>query len=841
MSRYEIKLFGGLEVLRDGEPITHFRTQRAKAIVAYLALFPRQHLRETVCDAIWPDATIDEARSRLRQELSVLRKTLELPGSEGEFLVADRLTLALKPGTFTTDVAAFERALRAGDWHRAGELVTGPLLRDCYDEWALTERNRLDLLIEEVRARQAALPPRSLSERAPISPLPIPLSRFFGRERELRWIRDAVAEGTRLITLTGPGGSGKTSLGVEAARLLTQHTTVFVATSDLDSATDLSERIAQASGALRTPLKDPMELAVEALTGLEHPLLMLDGVEHLLGEGGAETVRTLLVRVPTLSCLITSRRPLELTGEREFPVMPLDVPEVGLGPERLQLYAAVRLFVDRVQAKRPEFALTERNADAVGEICRRLEGLPLGLELAAARCRDLPLETFLERYAQNLVAIEARDRDVAPRHRTLRAAIASSYYDLTPEEQAFFARLSVFCGGWTLAAAEAISLEPSVALDHLTLLRDRSLIVVAEGESEPRWRMLELLRAYATEQVPREQTAALLERHARFFQANAAQYGADPHEAANLRAAIQNALDVLENNELALDLCVRLRDFWMLRGHLREGLAFLDRALSSTTGANALRAEGFRLAGILSRRAGDMEQARQWQETALGLFTEVGDQTGVASVRNTLAVLARVTGNLPEALRQHEEALALRRQIGDSAGIGASLNNLGVVYRAMGECDRSRAHLQESLGFYEPGSVGAGIVQINLGWTALLVHDLVEARREFTVGFGIAQQSHVSAWYPELFEGLGQLTALEGNRERAARLWGAAERERERQGAPLSPEDRREQDERVLPVRAVLGEVAYAKAAQIGRERALEANLAEAQEVCCADVALMLR
>ena len=813
--------------------------------MAYLALFPRQHLRETVCDAIWPDATIDDARSRLRQELSVLRKTLELPGQEGAFLVADRLTLALKPGTFTTDVATFERAVRAGEWARAAELAAGPLLRDCYDEWALVERNRLDLLIEEVRTRLSALPAPVPPERAPITALPNPLTRFFGRERELRWINDALSEGARLVTLTGPGGSGKTSLAVEAARQRTGQTVIFVATAELDEAHRLPERVASAAGALPAGHREPLDLAVEALLARERPLVLLDGVEHLLGEGGAETVRVLLQRVPQLACLVTSRRPLELTGEREFPVMPLDVPELGLGPERLLLYASVRLFVDRVQAKRPEFALTERNADAVGEICRRLEGLPLGLELAAARCRDLPLETFLERYAQNLVAIEARDRDVAPRHRTLRAAIASSYLDLTQQEQAFFAQLSAFCGGWTLDAAEAVCGEPEAALDRLALLRDRSLIVVAEGGSEPRWRMLELLRAYATEQVPADEALALRERHARYFHAQAAKAGANVQEAANLRTAVQNALDVLELPELALDLCVRLRDFWMLRGHLREGLAFLDRALSNTTGAIPLRAEGFRLAGILSRRAGDMEQARQWQETALRLFTEIGDESGVASVRNTLAVLARVTGNLPEALRQHEEALAVRRRIGDTAGVGASLNNLGVVFRALGDAERSRAHLNESLAFYEPGSVGAGIVLINLGWTALLSFEdavaLEAAREHFRVGFEIAQQYQVLAWYPELFEGLGQLAALEGNQEQAARLWGAAEVEREKQGAPLSPEDRREQEARVVPVQRRLGDAAYVQAARVGRERPLEDNLAEVQSVCCGDVALMLR
>lgn len=835
MSRYEIKLFGGLQVLRDGEPITHFRTQRARAIVAYLALFPKQHTREQLCDAIWPDALLDEGRSRLRQELSVLRKTLEPPGQEGTFLVADRLTLGLHPGTFTTDVAAFERALKAKEWQRALALASGPLLEGIWDEWALQERGRLELLVEEARSR-CTEPDLSLTPSLPQLTLPLPLTRFFGRDRERAWLVEALREGTRLISLTGPGGSGKSRLGIETARQLQQEgrSPVFVACGELESLPRLTEAIVAAAGMQRQALVELTEQAVEALSALSHPVLVLDGVEHLLSQGAPELIRALLMRVPPLACLVTSRQPLDLAGEREFPVMPLSVPEPGLNAERMYLYASVRMFLDRVQAKRPEFALTERNAEAIGEICRRLEGLPLGLELAAGRCRELSPEAFLERYAERLHEIEARDRDIPLRHRSLRALMEESYRELSVPEQRLFAQLSVFSGGWTLAAAEAICRESQNddTLEALTTLRDRSLVFVEERGTTQRWRMLELLRAFATELLPESDRNALLRRHALYFKENAKVALTDSAETENLRSAIKAAFSPLEEPELALALCIELNSFWTYYGHLREGLAFLERALAATEGASALRAAGFRIAGILSRRAGDMEQARQWQQTALALYTQIGDEAGVASVHNTLAVLARVTGDLPEALRQHQEALALRRRIGDTAGIGASLNNLGVVYRVQGEFTRALETLRECLTHYEPLSVGAGVVHINLGWVGLHSGDRTLAVQELRSGLQIACDNDLASWYPELWEALGELAIQNGAPADAARLWGAAARERKKQSLPLAPEDQREHDLQKKQLEQQLGAATFTCLMEEGWSLPLETTQALAWSTC---------
>ena len=827
MALYEIKLFGGFQVLYQGEPIVHFRTQRAKAIIAYLALFPRQHPRELLCDVIWPAALLDQGRSRLRQELAVLRKTLEPPGHDGELLHADRLTLGLRPGAFTTDVAAFERAIKAKDWTGALAWAQGPLLEGFWDEWALQERGRLELLREEAQRQLGEQVAPSILSTPPLVALPTPLTRFFGRDRECRWLASALGEGARLISLTGPGGSGKTRLAIEAARLLAEearHSPIYIACGELESVSHLAEAIVVAAGIPRAPLRDPLELAIEALSGLTQPLLVLDGIEHLVPKGGAPLVGTLLTQVKQLTCLVTSRQPLDLSGEREFPVMPLSVPEPGLPPERMYLYASVRLFLDRVQAKRPDFALNKRNADSIGEICRRLEGLPLGLELAAGRCRELTPEAFLERYAQRLHEIEARERDIPARHRSLRALIDSSYRDLTQAQQQVFARLSVFCGGWTLAAAEEICREEgSDVLEVLARLRDHSLVFVEERGASQRWRMLELLRTFATEHLVGSERADFLRRHARYFQVHAETTLTDSAETENLRAAVHVSLEELNDPTLALELCVALQNFWLHHGHLREGLAFLERALEATEGASSLRAEGFRLAGILARRAGDIAQAHQWQAVALQLYLLAGDEAGVAAVHNNLAILARVSGDLEEALRQHLEALALRRRLGDTKGIGMSLNNLAVTYRALGRGKESRECLKEAQGFYEPGSVGIGVLHMNLGWVGLLCRELPVARSEFSTTLAIALNHELTAWFPELWEGLGEVAVESGDTESGVLLWGAAAQARQRLGAPLAPQDQSDHDTRQETARKRLGKERFDTLLAEGRALTTEA------------------
>ena len=339
------------------------------------------------------------------------------------------------------------------------------------------------------------------------------------------------------------------------------------------------------------------------------------------------------------------------------------------------------------------------------------------------------------------------------------------------------------------------------------------------------------MRTFATEHLVGTERSDFLRRHARYFQAHAETTLTDSAETENLRAAVLVSLEELNDPTLALELCVGLQNFWLHHGHLREGLAFLERALEATEGASSLRAEGFRLAGILARRAGDMPQARRWQAVALQLYVLAGDEAGVAAVHNNLAILARVSGDLEEALRQHLEALALRRRLADTKGIGMSLNNLAVTYRALGQGKESRACLIEAQSLYEPGSIGIGVLHMNLGWVGLLCNELSVARGEFATTLTIALDHELTAWFPELWEGLGEVAVESGEPECGVQLWGAAAQARQRLGAPLAPQDQREHDMRQDVAQKRLGEERFYQLLAEGRALSSETVQALAKRI----------
>jgi predicted ATPase/DNA-binding SARP family transcriptional activator len=342
---------------------------------------------------------------------------------------------------------------------------------------------------------------------APQALLPVQLTCFFGREEEITRLVELLASPvTRLVTLTGPGGSGKTRLAIAVAGRLQElfgEAVAFVPLADLSEAREIPDTIADTLGLSHAPDREPLGQVVEHMR--DQPwLLVLDNYEHLVEEG-ALLVRTLLERIPTLTCLATSRQSLGLAGEQEFALLPLPTPRRSDSLEQLREHASVQLFVDRARAAHADFQLTEANAAAVGELCDRLEGLPLALELAAARAAVLTPEQMLAQLEQRFAFLVSRQRGVPARHRTLRAALDSSYQLLDPELRQFFARLSVFRGGWRLEAARSVCDEPC-AIDYLEELRGYSLIVVEERGGDPgnrwmRYRMLETLREYAWEQL----------------------------------------------------------------------------------------------------------------------------------------------------------------------------------------------------------------------------------------------------------------------------------------------------------------------------------------------------
>ena len=617
---------------------------------------------------------------------------------------------------------------------------------------------------------QREFPPLN-AEPAHTGYLPLSFDRFFGRENEIAWLRERfMSEEARLITLTGSGGSGKTRLAIEAARRLVESlrgAIWFVPLADLSDAKLIVDAVLDALHLPRSPNIEPLEQVVEALSR-QPSLLILDNMEHLLstdfGSGlsgfseetagsnplnplpkSVDSIFTLLERVPTLKVLVTSRRLLNLSGEREFLVPPLPIPNVGTdSPEWLMRCESVQLFVDRAQAVLADFQVTNANASAVAELCYRLEGIPLAIELAASRAQVMSPAHILAQLEHRFDFLVSRQRDATARHRTLRAAIDWSYQLLSPELQRFFTQLSVFRGGWTVEAAEAVAgsgfwvlgsgelnqtpkpktqnPEPDV-LDYLAQLRECSLILSENNGTEMRFRMLETLREFAWEQLSAEEREAVKRRHVEYYLAlaeKAAPQFLGPEQAAwrewleadykNLQAAMAWGLE--EEPELALRLGVALRRFWVLQGYWAEGLEALGQALERGTEVPVgLRLKALREAGVLAWRQGDDERAKGLLQESLNLSRERGDKESMGDALIDLGHVALRQGDSTAARDFYEESLAIRREIGDKNGIAGSLISLGDMAHNQGDYIAARGFYEESLAIYREIGDKQGIAQ----------------------------------------------------------------------------------------------------------------------------------
>lgn len=466
-----------------------------------------------------------------------------------------------------------------------------------------------------IRPLPSDLPGRPAPTPAPRAcGLPLSLTRFFGRVEAVRAVQESLlAPAPRLVTLTGPGGAGKTRLAAEAAPQVGAALggpVVFVPLAALSEHARLAGAVADALHLPRTSA-DPFDQIIEALSPTP-ALLVLDNMEQL-GAGGARFVQALLERVPMLTCLATSRHRLGLEGEHEMPVLPLPTPAHPGTPERLLEFASVQLFADRAQAARPDFQVTRRNAEAVAALCHRLEGIPLALELAAGWSGALTPAQMLARLGRRFDLLVSRRQDASPRHRTLWAAMDWSYRLLPADMQQFFARLSVFRSGWTLEAAGAVCAAPR-ALDSLAELRDRSLVTAEENEAGGmRFRLLETLREFGAAQLVDGARGALARGHAAYFSSIAQE--AKPHltgadqarwldrledDHDNLRAALDWHQAPEGDADAGLRLAANLVRFWQVRGHLTEGRAIFA-ALLARPGADAeARAEALDGAGSLA-------------------------------------------------------------------------------------------------------------------------------------------------------------------------------------------------------------------------------------------------
>jgi predicted ATPase/DNA-binding CsgD family transcriptional regulator len=655
----------------------------------------------------------------------------------------------------------------------------------------------------------------------------------------------------RLLTLTGPAGVGKTRLAVEAAaRWASSSDTeaLFVDLSPIDDPALVISAIARVlaveesgGGSLLGRLRQYL--------AARRVLLVLDNFEQVLA--GARDVGELLGGCPDLKVLATSRALLQLRWEHQYPVLPLAVPDLEqlAAADILAGTPSVGLFVERARALRPDFAVRPENAGIIAEICVRLDGLPLAIELCAAHIDVLPPRVMLDglrRFGLDVLAGTAVD--MPARHRTLRAAISWSDRLLDTDERRLFRRLSVFVGGCTLAMAEEVvnlpDERPLVASSGAAALVRKSLLQVRQSDdsTEPRLGMLEMVREYAAEQLTRSGDAAkVAARHCACYLAMAEKADANirgPDQRAwldrleaehdNLRAALSWCQRDPARGELGLRLAGALGWFWRLRGHLTEGRRWLDVALQSRAGAlDAARPRALNGAGLLAFGQGDYRRARQLLDESLVDAQALGDRVSTAWAHHTLGRVGFGERDLVRGTSDFERSIALFEELGDVGGTAYSLFFWGCLLREAGDRPRARALHAESLvraRQVDDAWLLSFALSIN-GNQAWLAGDFVRAEALYREGLILSHD--IGAKWPiaECLWGLAGLAAAEWQLERAARLYGAEQAIRVAIGAVvLGDVTRFERD--VAGARAAVGAARFEALAAEGRGMTLEQAIA---------------
>lgn len=697
---------------------------------------------------------------------------------------------------------------------------------------------------------QEEFPPiRSIDTRP--KRLPAQLTTFIGRRQELADVAGLVA-GARLVTLTGPGGSGKTRLAVATAdRLLPRFEdgVFFVPLAMIDDSERVPDAIASALELREVP-EQPMREMLEEHLRDKTLLLVADNFEHVIG--GAPVVADLLERAPNVSVLATSRELLRIAGEREFAVPPLPVPETAEANGSLTANPCVQLFAERARSIRPDFELTDEVAHVVAEICRRVDGLPLAVELAAARVRVLSPGELLARLDSRLTELRGGARDLPERQRTLRATIDWSHDLLDAAEQRLFARLAVFAGGWTREAAEAIcagDLEIAV-LDGLESLVDKSLVsLMADDDGARRFAMLETIREYGLERLEAAGDAPRIRSlHAGFYRDLAE--SAEPHltgpdapnwlarvtaEIPNLRAALRWALDSGEPSDLAAGLRTAgaLWRFWQLQGSLREAAEWFEQLLADPRGEalGAARAKALRGAGGIAYWQNDMARSRERYEGSVALYRELDDPAGLAAALNDLGYLPMMSGEVPLARDLFTEARNLFREGGDSWNMALAEMNIASADFFGGDYEEARTVIQGLLPIIRERGDRFWLTEAitGLGQLEQLTGRYPEARRYYLESLQLALDAGTSPQVAMVLEPLSNVDSAEGNHRRAVTLWGAAQAIKERVGGGAPPEMMQTFDPRPAAIEAI-GEAAVAEAWAEGQAMTPEAAAAHAHE-----------
>ncbi len=679
--------------------------------------------------------------------------------------------------------------------------------------------------------------------------LPLQLTSFIGREREIEEVKRLLAR-TRLLTLTGVGGAGKTRLALQVAAEVLEDYADGVWLIELGPLADpelVAQTVASALGLREQPGRSIEETLTDHLRS-RSCLLIVDNCEHVL-DACARLSDELLRSCPELKVLGSSREGLGIAGETTYHVLSLSVPEVTdeVTSASVTRYESIRLFCDRAESHRPSFQITDANAGAVAQICRRLDGIPLAIELAAARVRAMPVEQIAERLDDRFRLLTGGSRAALPRQRTLQALIDWSYDLLDERERTLLRRLSVFAGGWTLEAAEAVCsgdpIEQWEVLDLLTGLVAKSVAVYEEQEAGPRYRLLETVRQYARDRLLQSaEGAATRGRHRDYFVALVTDPSARPQatsradwldylevEHDNLRTALDWCEQTGDGAEAGLRFASGLCEFWVARGHLGEGRRRLRAALSRATDRRTpARADALHGAGWLAVTQGDYPAARSLYREAVAIRQELGQRGALAFSLRGLGFAALHQGDYSTARAVLEQALAIRQEDG---GMGpGELEGLALVARREGDYSAARRLQEQVLAIVREvgGRREVAYALSNLGVVALCQADYSAARAFLEESLGILRELGHKFGAALCLVRLGELAGAQKRLPEAARLFGAAEALREAIRTALPGADRDDYERSVAALRAAMGDEAFEAAWAEGRAMTMEEAVAYA-------------
>jgi len=737
------------------------------ALLAYLAIHPGNHSREKLLELFWPDLDIDAGRHALSVALSHLRDLLEkgLDQLPGTLIRANRDSVGLRPGSYTTDLAS----------------VTDPerLLPGFYDDWVL-----------EVRERLSQKAPQFTTTATQIEPLPAALTPYIGGERRKEEAR-ALLAGTRLLTLVGPGGVGKTRLALETLHAQTR-TVAWVELASLNEPAGITARITAALG-----LKQPSEL-LPVLR--QTPLVLgLDNGEHLIEAVAAEVTR-LLRACPSLTLLVTCREPLNVPGETLLRLTGLPEDE------------AVALFCECAQRVQPNWSPSAEEEPVLRQLCQKLDGLPLALELAAAKLRVLPLQALVQKLGSRLSTLTSGNRTAEPRQKTLRDTIAWSYDLLNDAEQAFFAQLAVFHGGWTAHSAGELHEDPESSQELLDSLVDKSLIQVEGTSHGIRYHFLETIREFALEQLnalPTETQVSLHRRHQEVFftltQTDEAwHYDLTLKMARRLNPEQENLKQALafcerDNPERFVEFCISVVPYWLAHLRNQEAHQLLTTALTLpiAQAPTASRQQLLRLLAWVCLCQQDWEGVHR----ATDLRTETQKALGIPTQEyETDAFLAMNEGKLDEAARLYGLALDQVRSTGNQGTIASVLGNFSQLHLLRGELREARSAIEERQRLQD----GGHWTTLNLALVDLLEGNVAAARGGLlpVIAYHKEHAAHGDLGYNWVH--LGMLMLRQGELSRAAQFYGVSYSWSEHFGAVVFQPERGFRDRDLAQLRLLL-------------------------------------